>query len=149
MEAENPLLDTLFLASSLSTPHFTLDILTVHQYTQVLRFPPIIQRVLLLGFPTLTFAIYLFHGRLFPRAFHNLAGTLLNGVKVMQQLVFLIIANVAGCSLVYLTNDTRYYPVMKQAPSIGAIWVRCINELGLAGALVGVAGPGLYAWYNE
>lgn len=86
-EAENPLLDTLFLASSLSDLHFTLHVLTVHQYAQELRFPPIIQRTFLVAFPTLTFAIHLFHGCLFPRAFHSLADISLNGVNVMQQAI--------------------------------------------------------------
>jgi hypothetical protein len=37
-EEISPFLDTLFLASSLSALHFTLEVLTVHQYAQNLHF---------------------------------------------------------------------------------------------------------------
>jgi len=144
----SPFLDTLFLASSLSALHFTLDVLTVHQYAQELRFPPILINTLFVAFPTLTFAIHLLNGHLFPQAFHSFPRHVLNGFKMLQQLIFLLTANVAGCYLIYVTNDKGYYAVMKQAPSIGTIWVWCIIELGLAGALTGVVGPALYAWYN-
>jgi hypothetical protein len=143
-----PILDTIFLALPLSCLHFTLSFLTAHQYAQELRVRPLILNTIFVAFPTLTLVIHLLHGHLFglnsariPRVVHKAAA-------VAQQIVFLLAANVAGCYLIHLTNDKGYYAVMKKAPSIGTVWVWSIIELGLAGALAGVAGPGLFAWWN-
>ena len=145
-EGISPYLDTLFLATSLSALHFTLEVLTVHQYAQELRFYPIFQHTLLMAFPTLALIIHLFHGHLLPIstvAWPEKAQAALIGLR---HFLLLVIANVAGCYLIQLTNDKGYYAVMKNAPSIGTLWVWAILELGLLGALLGVAGPGLYAW---
>ena len=146
-EAEiSPWLDTLFLATSLSALHFTLEALTVHQYAQELKFLPIFQHTVLMALPTLTLIIHLFHGHLLPISTASLpekAGAALYGSR---QFLLLVIANVAGCYLIQLTNDKGYYAVMKNAPSIGTLWVWAILELGLLGAVLGVLGPGLYAW---
>ena len=144
----SPILDTLFLALPLSCLHFTLSFLTAHQYAQELRWLPIIQNTLFVAFPTLALVIHLLHGHLFGLGSRNVSGTLLKAATLVQQILFLLAANIAGCWLIHLTNDKGYYVVMKKAPSIGTIWVWSIIELGLGGALAGVAGPGLYAWWN-
>ncbi len=146
-EAEvSPWLDTLFLGTSLSALHFTLEVLTVHQYAQELRFGPIVQHTLLMAFPTLTLVIHLFHGHLLPISTAALPEKARAAFVGLRQFLLLVIANIAGCYLIQLTNDKGYYAVMKNAPSIGTLWVWAILELGLLGALLGVAGPGLYAW---
>lgn len=146
-EPVSPLLDTLFLAASLSALHFTLEVLTVHQYAQELRFPPIFAHTSFVAFPTLLLAVHFAHGHLPPLSRMTPSDRLRQRARAARQMLFLIAANVAGCYLIRLTNDRGYYAVMKKAPSIGTIWVWCVLELGLAGALAGVAGPGLYAWY--
>ena len=145
-EVISPWLDTLFLATSLSALHFTLEVLTVHQYAQELRFAPIFQHTLFMAFPTLTVIIHLFRGHLLPISTASLPEKAQAASIGLRQLLLLVIANVAGCYLIQLTNDKGYYAVMKNAPSIGTLWVWAILELGLLGALLGVAGPGLYAW---
>lgn len=67
-------------------------------------------------------------------------------VLALRQGALLVIANAAGCYLIQLTNDKGYYAVMKNAPSLGTLWVWAILELGLLGAVLGVLGPGVYAW---
>lgn len=146
-EFVSPVLDTFFLAASLAALHFTLEVLTVHQYAQDLRFSPIFGHTLLVAWPTLFFAIHLVRGHLLPFSRVKLSDHARQRIAVARQTLFLVTANVAGCYLIRLTNEGGYYAVMKKAPSVGTIWVWCVLELGLVGAMAGVAGPGLYAWY--
>jgi hypothetical protein len=148
LEPGSAFFDTLFLALSLSCLHFTLSFLTVHQYAQELRLLPIVLNTIFVALPTLALVIHLVHGHLFGLTSGRVPRRLRKAATVAQQVLFLLAANIAGCYLIHLTNDKGYYAVMKNAPSIGTIWVWSIIELGLGGALAGVAGPGLYAWWN-
>jgi hypothetical protein len=148
-EPTNPIFDTIFLALPLACLHFTLSFLTVHQYAQELKVLPIILNTIFVAFPTLTLVIHLLHGHLFGLTSESVPGGLKRAATLAQQIIFLLAANVAGCYLIHLTNDKGYYAVVKKAPSIGTIWVWSIIELGLAGALAGVAGPGFHAWWND
>lgn len=143
---ETPWLDAVLLATTLSAVHFTLEVLTVHQYAQDLHFPPIIAHTVFVALPTLTAIIALFHGLLFPA---SLSRRLPPQIILLRQLIYITVANVAGCYLIQVTNDQGYYAVMKNAPGIGTIWVWAVLELGLFGALAGVVGPGIYAWWNH
>ena len=143
----SPVFDSLLLASSLSALHFTLETLTVHQYAQELRFPPIFMHAIFVAFPTLFLAIHLLHGRMPPFSRFNPSEKIQQRLELLRQLFLLLVANGAGCYLIHLTNDRGYYAVMKNAPSIGTIWVWTILELGLIGAVLGVLGPASYAWY--
>lgn len=147
-EPVSPIFDTIFLALPLSCLHFTLSFLTAHQYAQELRILPIILNTLFVAFPTLTLVVHLLHGHLLGLASVRIPQGVQKAATAVQQILFLLAANIAGCYLIHLTNDKGYYAVMKKAPSIGTVWVWSIIELGLAGALIGVAGPGLYAWWN-
>jgi len=140
----SPWLDTLLLAVSLSFLHFTLEALVVHQYAEVLRWKHVFWHTVLQAFPILTLLVHFMHGHLVSVKVSKQASEVVNGLR---QLLYLVVANVAGCYLIYLTNDRGYMAVMKNAPSIGTVWVWSVIELGLFGALAGVAGPGAYAWY--
>lgn len=143
-----PLVDTLLLSFPLTSLHFTLTFLTYHQYAQPdhLALPTLLKESIFIAFPTLTFLIHIAHGHALPAP--DLSPRIRSAIKIAQQLVFVITANIAGCYLIYLTNDRGYYAVMKRAPAIGTLWVWCIIELGLLGALAGVVGPGGFAWWN-
>lgn len=144
-EEVNPWLDTLLLASSLSALHFTLETLTIHQYAEELRFKPIFMHTIFLAFPTLAFLIHLLHGNFLTLTLSDRTREVLQAGQV---LMFLTMANLAGCYLIHLTNDKGYMAVMKNAPSVGTVWVWAVLELGLVGAIAGVVGPGAYAWYH-
>lgn len=147
-EAVPPLLDTLFLATSLSVLHFTLDVLTVHQYAQELLFKPIVKRAIFTAFPTLCLLIHLSRGHLLPDSMRAAASSRTRKVvTILRQVLFVALANFVGCYLIQLTNDKGYYAVMKNAPGVGTMWVWAVLELGLVGALAGVIGPAAYAWY--
>lgn len=144
-EAISPLLDTLLLSLPLSAVHFTLAVLCMHQYAQELKFGPLLKETALRALPTLTLLIHLFRG-------HLLRVRVSEGVRtavlLLRSVCYLVVANVAGCYLLMLTNDRGYYAVMKNAPGVGAIWIWAVLEMGLAGALGGVAGPAGYGWYK-
>lgn len=144
-----PLVDTLLLSFPFTCLHFTLSFLTFHQYAQpdLLSIPTLLKQSIFVALPTLTLLIHLAHGHALP--FPHLSQRARSATKIAQQLAFVITANIAGCYLIYLTNDRGYYAVMKRAPAIGTLWVWCIIELGLMGALAGVAGPGVFAWWNR
>ncbi|KIV93210.1 hypothetical protein PV10_04445 [Exophiala mesophila] len=143
-----PWLDAILLVISLAAIHFTLEILTVHQYAQELRYMPIVLRTLFVAFPTLFALVTLFHGLLLPITSDSFSRSVQRWILALRQLSYLVMANVAGCYLIHVTNDRGYYAVMKTAPAVGTIWVWAVLELGLLGALGGVVGPGLYAWWN-
>ena len=142
----SPWLDSLFLSISLSLIHFTLSTLTMHQYAQELSFLPLIRTTLFTAFPTLFLIIHLFHGHLLPLRTSSLSEAQKSMISYLRQGLLLGIACASGCYLIYLTNDKGYYAVMKNAPGIGTLWVFAILELRLVGALLGVLGPGVYAW---
>lgn len=145
--SETPWLDAILLSTSLAAIHFTLEVLTVHQYAQELRFPPIFSHTIFTAWPTLMVVISLFHGLLLPISMETFSKPVQEWITTLRSLVYLVIANLAGCYLIYLTNDRGYYAVMKNAPAVGTIWVWAVLESGLLGALAGVIGPGSYAWW--
>ncbi|RMZ76939.1 hypothetical protein DV737_g4594, partial [Chaetothyriales sp. CBS 132003] len=150
--ALSPIWDTLLLSTSLSAAHFTLSVLTMHQYAEALVFGPLVQSTLFIAFPFLTLTIHLFHGHLFPRsitdAYENASLATQSLLYALRQTVLLVIANVAGCHLIYLCNDRGYYAVMKDAPNVGTVWVCCVIEMGIAGAALGVLGPAAWAQWK-
>lgn len=144
---ETPWLDAILLTTSLAAVHFTFEVLTVHQYAQELRFPPIFAHTVFTAWPTLMVVVSLFRGLLLPISTKNLSKPVQQVISVLRQVIYVCIANLAGCYLIYLTNDKGYYAVMKNAPAVATMWLWAILELGLVGALVGVLGPGCYAWW--
>lgn len=141
----SPWLDTLLLSLSLSAVHFTFEALTVHQYADELVWSAVFWHTVIKAFPILTLLIHFMHGHLVAVETSRKTSDALGGLK---QILFLVVANVAGCELVRITNTQGYMAVMKNTPSIGTLWVWSVIELGLFGAIAAVAGPGFYAWYK-
>lgn len=141
----SPWLDTLLLSASLSAVHFTFEALTVHQYADELVWSKVFWHTILKAFPILTLLIHFMHGHLVNIKTSKQTADFFGGLK---QIVFLLVANYAGCELVRITNTQGYMAVMKDAPSIGTVWVWSVIELGLLGAVAAVAGPAAYAYIN-
>jgi hypothetical protein len=144
--------DTLLLSISLSLLHLTLSILTMHQYAEALVIPPLIINTVSTAFPTLFILIHVSRGHLLPSSIQsyvaNLAGTSRKRLAWAKQAWLVCIANLAGGYLIHLTNEDGYYAVMKQAPSIGTLWVWSVLEMGLVGALLGVVGPAGWGYWK-
>jgi hypothetical protein len=152
----SPLLDTLLLSLPLTAVHFTLAVLTMHQYAMTLSIPPLLKESTLVAFPVLTLLVHLSRGHMLPASFRRTPSPGAVGISeivrttalVLRGLVYLVTANVAGCYLLRLTHDRGYYAVMKKAPAVGTVWVWAVLEMRLGGALAGVVGPAAYAWWN-
>jgi hypothetical protein len=52
----------------------------------------------------------------------------------------------AGCYLIYVTNEFGYMAVMKQAPTVGCVWVWSVIELELPWAVLSLVAAGGYLW---
>jgi len=140
-----PFFETLFTSLTLSALHYTLSVLTAHQYAMSLKLLPLFYQTLFLALPTLTFLVHLMHGHML-RIPVLLANKKVSALAL--QVLWVVAANASGCFLINITNEGGYYAVMKKAPNVGTLWVWSVLELGLTGALLGVAGPGAYAWYH-
>jgi hypothetical protein len=148
-DAGETFFETLLLTITLTCVHFTLSVLAMHQYAEKIEFQVLTEHTLLIAFPALLFALSLFHGHVFPFSIRkNLSTTWMSRTLLLRGLIWVVVANVAGCHLIKLTNDKGYYQVMQDAPSVGTIWVWCVIEMGLVGAVVGVLGPAIYAWWK-
>ena len=147
IDSETPWLDTFLLASSLSAMHFTLSVLAMHQYAEELRLRPLVAQTVFVAFPTLSTLIAVFHGLLLPASMTSLSAGTKYWVLTLRSCVYVVTANIAGCYLIQVTNDRGYYQVMKDAPGVGTIWVWAVLEMRFLGALAGVLGPGIYAWW--
>lgn len=148
IEPESAWLDTALLASSLSAVHFTLSVLAMHQYAETVVWTRLVMTTIFVAFPTLVILIATFHGHLFPSSLsRSLGPTTKEWLTMLRSLIYVIAANATGCYLIYVTNDEGYYAVMKDAPSVGTLWVWTVLEMGLLGALLGVAGPAGFAWW--
>ena len=146
-----PLHDTLLTALSLSAIHFTLSVLAAHQYAQTLSLGPLLAETVFTALPAWALLIHVVHGRFaFSSSSSSFFTTTTTGgtrLALIKQTLFLLTANLSGCRLIHITNEGAYYAVMRRAPSVGTLWVWCVLEMGLAGALAGVAGPAAYAWW--
>jgi hypothetical protein len=143
-----PLMDTLLLSLPLSAVHFTLAVLAMHQFALELKFGVLARETVLRAFPTLTLLVHLFRGHLLKV---DIVGGSVERRRVLvalRSLVYLVVANVAGCYLLTLTNGRGYYAAVKHAPGVGTLWVWAVLEMGLVGAVGGVTGPAVFAWWH-
>lgn len=147
LDEYSPILDTLLFSISLSALHFTLEALTVHQYAEKLVWRHVFWHTVLQAFPVLTVLVYFVHGHVALVGQEGISARTRRGVRWAREAGFVGVAVLAGCRLVKVTNEKGYMAVMKGAPGVGTVWVWCVMESGLGGAVLGVLGPGVYAWW--
>jgi hypothetical protein len=124
-EPIGPIGDAVFWAVCLTMFHFTLDVLTFHQYRQEVEWGEIWKRTAMV-LPILWLIIYVMRSATARR------------VEVARQVFFLVLGVGAGCYTIHVGNVYDYYAVMKQAPPLGTLWVWSVIEMKLPFALVGV-----------
>ncbi|KAK0637413.1 hypothetical protein B0T17DRAFT_485738 [Bombardia bombarda] len=138
------ILETLLWTVSLSMLHFTLDVLVQHQYSiDRIVWPKVWVRT---GQAFLVFSalFYTFHA-------HASEPNILPGLPkrfqpILRQAIFFVTSIWAGCYLIHITNTVSYLAVMKQAPSVGCLWVWSVIELDLPWAVLSLAGAGSFLW---
>lgn len=128
--------EALLYAFTMSTIHFTLDVLVHNQYREDINWGEIWSRTAQVA-PILWFTVYLFKtatAMRFPRA---------------RQAIFFATAVSAGCYCVYMGNMFGYYAVMKRAPPVGVLWIWAVVELQMWYAAASVAVVFGYTWWNN
>ncbi|OBT61366.1 hypothetical protein VE03_09303 [Pseudogymnoascus sp. 23342-1-I1] len=129
---EQPLIgrlgEAVLWSSSLAMLHFSLDVLTQHQYAEVLSWPRVIKQSLE-AFAVILVLFYALHPHSVPAAYFPRIPSLLH------QLIFFASSVGGGCYLIHITNEYSYYAVLKQAPPLGVIWIWSVIELDLLWAL--------------
>ncbi|OBT70812.1 hypothetical protein VF21_10027, partial [Pseudogymnoascus sp. 05NY08] len=125
---EQPLIgrfgEAVLWSSSLAMLHFTLDVLTQHQYAEVLSWPRVITQSLQ-AFGVILVFFYALHPHSVPAAYFPRIPSLLH------QILFFASSVGTGCYLIHITNEYSYYAVLKQAPPLGVIWIWSVIELDL------------------
>ena len=135
-DTSTPYLDIVLYTSTLTILHFTLTLLTHHQYDSE---PPKLIPLFLSSTvysPTpliLFFLLWILH----PRA----------SSPVIQTL-FATLSIACGSWLVRATNDEPYMAVMRKAPALGTLWVWAVVESKweVAAACLGIVGG--WSWWN-
>lgn len=84
---------------------------------------------------------------------HSSSPSLLPGLpsrfqSPLRQSVFFTASVCAGCYLIHITNRYGYMAILKQAPSIGVLWVWSVIELDLPWAVLSLTGAGAFLWQN-
>ena len=130
-----PFGQALFLASTLSMLHFTLDVLVYHQYRQSIEWKDIYKRTATVV-PQLILVAYMLHSR--PVSRYPLA----------KEIFLMLVSIAAGCYLIYSSNEHAYFAVMKRAPPVGTLLVWSVIEMNLAFSLSSVVVILGYLWQS-
>ncbi|KKY20709.1 hypothetical protein UCDDS831_g04485 [Diplodia seriata] len=131
-----PVAEALLYAFTLTSLHFTLDVLVHNQYREQTDWREIWGRAAQV-MPILWLVVYMAKT---PTAMR---------FPMLRQWVFFATAVAAGCYCVYVGNMFGYYAVMKQAPPVGVLWIWTVVELQLAYAASSVLAVLGYTWWNK
>ncbi|KAK2034178.1 hypothetical protein LX32DRAFT_660098 [Colletotrichum zoysiae] len=135
------IMDTLLWTVSLAMVHGTLDVLVQNQYAKEIEYPAVIGRTLA-AFLVLSFLFYNLHAH--PTSPNLVPGLPRRFQHPVRQAVFFAAGTWAGCHLIYITNKFSYLHVLKQAPTLGCLWIWSVLELDLAVAVASLAAAGAY-----
>ncbi|KAI9829535.1 MAG: hypothetical protein M1826_005580 [Phylliscum demangeonii] len=124
--ALGPFGNALFLSSTLSTLHLTLDVLVHQQYRQTIEW-----RMISFLLFTLVYLVRR-HTR----------------YRRLQPLFFFACSVLAGCWLIDATNVAPYFAVMKRAPPLGTLWVWAVLEMDLMPALASLVVAVAFFWWG-
>lgn len=131
-----PYLDVTLYTTTLVLLHFTLTLLVHHQYASD---PPSIISIFLSStiFSLAPWLLFLLVFILHPRS-----------SLLASQVLFASMSMVAGCWLVYATNDEPYLAVMKKAPALGTLWIWAVVEMRWEWAVGCLGVVGGWGWWR-
>ncbi|EJT81185.1 hypothetical protein GGTG_01169 [Gaeumannomyces tritici R3-111a-1] len=137
------IMEVMMWTVSLCMLHVTLDVLVQNQYAVELSWSKIAARAGQ-GFLVFGFLVYVLHSHAAnPAPFPLIPQRFQSGLR---QAVFLAAGTAAGCYLIHITNEHGYLAVMKQAPSIGCLWVWAILELNLSLSVLSLGACYTFLW---
>ncbi|KAI3550396.1 hypothetical protein CABS03_05573 [Colletotrichum abscissum] len=90
----------------------------------------------------LFFLFYNLHA--FPSSPNLIPGLPARYQHAIRQAIFFVAGVWAGCHLIYITNKFSYLYIMKQAPTLGCVWIWSVLELDLPVAVASLAVAGAY-----
>lgn len=64
----------------------------------------------------------------------------------LRQWIFFFMSIVSGCYIIYITNEFSYLAVLKQAPTLGCLWLWAVIELPLSPAILTLAVSFAFFW---
>ncbi|EQB47645.1 hypothetical protein CGLO_13193 [Colletotrichum gloeosporioides Cg-14] len=135
------IMDSLLWTVSLAMVHGTFDVLVQNQYAIAIEWPSVITRTVV-AFLVLFF---LFHNLHEHRSSTNvIPGLPLRFQHPIRQAIFFLTSVSAGCYLIYITNKYSYLATLKQAPTLGCLWIWSVLELDLAVAAASLAVAGAF-----
>lgn len=132
IDSTGPLGEAVIYALTLTMLHFTLDVLVHQQYSQSIQWDSIVRRTAV-ALPILAGLVYMFH----PLT-----------QKAWVQAGFLVVSVVAGCYMIYASNEEAYFAVMKRAPPLGTLWVWSVIEMRLEIAVPSLLVVGGFFWWG-
>ncbi|KAF9877977.1 hypothetical protein CkaCkLH20_04553 [Colletotrichum karsti] len=123
------IMDSLLWTVSLAMVHGTLDVLVQNQYAIAIDLPTVITRTVV-AFLVLFFLFHNLHE-------HKSSPDFIPGLPhrfqhPVRQALFFAMSVSAGCYLIYITNKYSYLHTLKQAPTLGCLWIWSVLELDLA-----------------
>ncbi|KAB5559559.1 hypothetical protein GE09DRAFT_1113396 [Coniochaeta sp. 2T2.1] len=139
--------ETLLWTISLSTLHFTLDVLVQNQYAAEISWPKIIGRA---GQAFLVFGTLVYTLHTHPSSPNIIPLSLLRDryQPHLRQAIFFLTSVCAGCYLIHISNVYSYLAVMKQAPPVGCLWIWAVIELELPWAVASLAVASGFLWWG-
>ncbi|KAK4668922.1 uncharacterized protein QC764_701510 [Podospora pseudoanserina] len=140
------ILETMLWALCLSMLHFTLDVLVQHQYSADRVVWPTVWTRFFQALLVFGLLVYTLHPH--PSKPTLVPGLPLRYQSVLRQSVFFVCSICAGCYMIHITNMFGYLAIMKQAPSLGCLWVWSVIELELPWAVLSLVGAGGFLWLN-
>ncbi|CAK7567608.1 MAG: hypothetical protein SEPTF4163_005575 [Sporothrix epigloea] len=140
--------DTFLWCVSIAIMHFTLDVLVQNQYAIEIEWPDIVRRSLQ-ALAVFSLLFYNLHRHASdPRLLPLRRGLPLHVQDRIRQALFFTTSSLAGCYLVYITNEYSYMAVLMQAPPLGCLWVWSVIEMDLLWATPSLAIVVIFMVYN-
>ncbi|KAF4980398.1 hypothetical protein FZEAL_3577 [Fusarium zealandicum] len=138
-------LETLLWTTTISTVHFTFDVLVQRQYGIDVSWGQVLTRTL----SAWILFVILFYA-LHP---HYASPTFLPFLpkkyqEHVRQSIFFVMGISCGCYLIHITNNYGYVAVLKQAPPLGCLWLWAVVEMDLLWAFPSLLVAIGYAWKN-
>jgi len=142
------LITTLLYSPTLTLLHFTFHILVLHQYSQLgsSLTSSSSNRTLLLSLLWQILRQYLLPYAILVYVVHTPFFPFLHRPR-LRDISFTIASIVAGCTLMRMSYRAPYLEMVDKAPAVATLWLWCVLEMGIGGAMAMIGAVGGFAWW--